>query len=245
MKYRKHFFKKLVCLVTVVMFMCQCATVRKGALLDTQKNIDESKIAGYEYRIDQIKAPTTQDFTAEYKIVKLPMHNMVETRTYKGVKKYNSTIIATVLVLAGVILGGGYGAEHVVDEDREEQYITKCALLGGLGGAVVSYIFTRIANNRAAKDEVDPVKEHKNYTITKPGSTPIPFENQPVEIQWYSGGKIQTFKTFSDNDGIIKINLTGDLKINVNEFSTGKRFSLVIFYINAETGKKVSTSILL
>ncbi len=229
-----------MCLVTVVMFMCQCMSVRKGALIETQKNIDESKIAGYEYHIDRIKTPTPPDFTAEYKFVKLPLLNVEETSIYKRVKKYNRLKTSGLLAAIAIAVGVKAASEAIIhDEENGPFNIYTGVMFGGLVGAIVSLVI------KVKPKEIEPIKEPKNYLIKKSGSTPLPFENQPVEIQWYSRGKIQTFKTFTDNNGIIKINVIDDLKLDVKEYSSGKSFSLVIFYINAETGEKASASILL
>jgi hypothetical protein len=238
MKYRKNVFKKLMCLVTVAMFMCQCMSVRKGALIETQKNIDESKIAGYEYHIDRIKAPTPRDFTAEYKFVKLPLLNVEETGIYKRVKKYNRLKTAGLLAAIAIAVGLKAASEAIIhDEGNGPFNIYTGVMFGGLVGAIVSLVI------KVKPKEIEPVKEPKNYLIKKSGSTPLPFENQPVEIQWYSGGKLGKFKTFTDNDGMIKINLADDLKLDVKEYSSGKSFSLVISYIKAETGEKMTLSV--
>ncbi|HLP47066.1 MAG TPA: hypothetical protein VK469_14030, partial [Candidatus Kapabacteria bacterium] len=75
-----------------------------------------------------------------------------------------------------------------------------------------------------------------SYLKKKPESTPIPVQDFPLEFKWGSPGKSNSFKTQTNEQGIVRINLVDDLKMT--KFPLDHALILYIYYLNPESQLK-------
>ncbi|HLP47453.1 MAG TPA: hypothetical protein VK469_16005 [Candidatus Kapabacteria bacterium] len=231
MNLRKSSYFKPLCLLVAALFTCQCISIEKK-LVSTEEKVIEDESREFIYELEKIKAPSAQDPTIEYRIVKFPANRVESIDTYQKFKKVN--IFNTIL---GGFFIGGFTGWTVTLTSSDDSFLKSfglkgtyiCALLGGL-------IVSAISINKAAKKE--EVKTSRHYLEKKPDATPIPVQNLPLEFILWTHGKRKSneFKTQTDEQGIVRINLVADLKMT--KFPPGRSLTLYINYSNPESQLK-------
>ncbi|HLP58423.1 MAG TPA: hypothetical protein VK186_06320 [Candidatus Deferrimicrobium sp.] len=224
MNLRKSSYFKPLCLLVAALFTCQCISFERK-LISTEEKVIEDESREFIYELEKIKTPSTQDPTAEYRIVKFPANRVESISTYKKIDRS----LPITLGIVGAVFGG------LIAIDLKHPDIYKLlpnfflgTLIGGLiGGSMGSSI----------KGKIREIKEPtRRYLTKKSDSTPIPIQNLPLEFKLGTGVKSNTFKTQTDEQGIVRINLIADLKMTKLPFD--HPLTLFILYFNPESQKK-------
>jgi len=223
MNLRKSIYFKPLCLLVVALFTGQCISIEKK-LVSTEEKVIENGSQAYVYELEKVKTPSTEDPTVEYKIVKFPANRIESISTYKLRKIDRSSAIVTG-VLAGALAGwtltlNSSDDSFLKSRGLESTYII--ALIGGLIGGSI-----KAGKKSDIKGEIKEPTE--SYLKKKSDSTPIPVLNLPLEFSWWSG-KSNTFKTQTDEQGLVRINLVDDLKMT--KVPPDRSLILYIHYFN-------------
>jgi len=219
MNLRKSIYFKPLCLLVTALFTTQCITYERK-LISTEEKVIENGSQAYVYELEKIKTPSAQDPTIEYRIVKFPANRVESISTYKKVDRSLPIALGTV---AGAVFGG------IIVTDLNHPDINKALpnfVLGTLIGALIG------SSIKGRKGEIK--EPTRRYLTKKSDSTPIPVLNLPLEFSWWSG-KSNTFKTQTNEQGILRINLIEDLKMT--KFLPDRPLILFIHYFNQELQK--------
>ncbi|HLP62642.1 MAG TPA: hypothetical protein VK186_27630 [Candidatus Deferrimicrobium sp.] len=229
MNFKKSSYFKTLCLLGAAFFTTQCASIERK-LVSTEEKVIENESRDFVYEYEKIKTPSAQDPTLEYRIVKFPANKIEKIGTYKFIKVDRSPGIITGVIagaVAGILMGNSQIRDTCVDRGKP---ILGFLLGAPLGGFILGQALGP-TNKTALKEEIK--KSTGNYLQKKADSTPIPVENLPLEFKCQSRGKIIAFKTQTNEQGIVRVNLVTDLKIK--KFRPGNNLMLYIYYFNQES----------
>lgn len=231
MNLRNNIYFKPLCLLVAALFVSQCTSVPLN-LVSTEEKVIENGIQAYVYELEKIKTPSPEDPTVEYKIVKFPANRIETINTYKP-KKVNriSPIIGGVLIGAviGSVIGVSSGRHH---EDGEILGFYGGFRLGALIGGISAYA---VSGTKEKKSGL--IKKSAGSSLgKKPDSIPIPAQNLPLEFKWGTRGKSNSFKTQTDEQGFVRINLIDDLKMT--KLPLDRPLTLCIHYLYPESQLK-------
>lgn len=233
MNLRKSRYFKMLCLAVAILFTVQCFSIKKS-LISTEKRVIENEIH-FVYEFEKIKTPSAQSPIVEYKIIKFPADKVETINKYVKVKKPTHLPLALIAGTICGLIGRSSAAKHIQDPcadflDPPLGFIGGFSL-GFLGTAILSY---GINNKKTVLGEFEVPKE--SILIKKPGSIPIMAPNIPLEFKWMIKNKIFIFKTNTDDQGIVKLNLINDLNMINSPSVWPSRWQ--IYYINTETQAK-------
>ena len=223
----------MLCLFVAVLFTVQCVSVNKRLIL-TEKRVIENEIH-FVYELEKIKIPSAQSPIVEYKIIKFPADKVESINKYAKVKKPTHIGLALVVGTICGLIGRSNGASQIEDpcQDFLKPPLGFAAgfSLGFLGGAILSYCI----NNK--KTILGEFEEPKGSTlIKKPDSDPIMAPNIPLEFKWMIKNKSFIYKTNTDDQGIVRLNLINDL--NLTNYPHGWPSRWYIYYLNPESQTK-------
>lgn len=231
MNLKKSSYFKQLCLLVIVLFTAQCISIERK-FVSTEEKVIENASPAYVYELEKIKNPSVQpaqDPIIEYRIVKFPAHRVELINTYQKIRKTNRFFSIFGGCIAGALIGtiiGGYSAR--------DDYEMSGALCGFLIGIPAGGLITGGIISKTKSGIIDEIKETTwRYLQKKTDSTPIPAKNLPLEFKWKISGKINAFKTQTNEQGIVSINLSEDLKIT--KFPLDHPLILYIYYINLES----------
>lgn len=226
MNLRKSTYFKPLCLLVAALFTAQCVSIEKK-LISTEEKVMENEIQEYIYELEKIKAPSTQDPTVEYRIVKIPVNRVQSINVYKKVKKVN--LLGSFLggIVAGAVIGAAIGA---LSGSHDEETLFRNLCYGFLIGAVTGTIGgPAIGEEIGKKHDLGQFKlPVGSYLKKKPDSPPMPIQDFPLEFKWRTTGKSKSFKTQTNEQGIVRINLVEDLKMA--KFPLDHPLKLRIYY---------------
>jgi hypothetical protein len=224
MNLRKSTYFKPLCLLVAALFTGQCMSIKRE-LISTEEKVIENESQGYVYEFERIKTPSNEDPAVEYRIVKFPANRVESISTYKKIDRSWPITLG--------IVGAVFGGLIAIDLKHPDLYkllpnFFLGTLIGGLiGGSVGSSI----------KGKIKEIKEPtRRYLTKKSDSTAIPAQNLPLEFKWGTGGKSNSFKTQTNEQGIVRINLVDDLKMA--KFPLDHPLILYIYYLNPESQLK-------
>ncbi|HLP47294.1 MAG TPA: hypothetical protein VK469_15185 [Candidatus Kapabacteria bacterium] len=221
MNLRKSSYFKPLCLLVAALFTCQCFYMERK-LISTEEKIIENGSQAYLYELEKVKTPSAQDPMIEYRIVKFPANRVELINTYQKIIKTNLFFF----ILGGCIIGG-----FLAKDDYEMSGVFNGLLIGlTLGGT------GKIIWNKKSGIIGEIKKPTRSYLQKKPNSTPIPAQNLPLEFKWRTRGKLSIFKTQTDEQGIVRVNLIEDLKMT--KFPFDQPLTLFILYFNPESQRK-------
>lgn len=233
MNLRKSIYFKPLCLLVAVLFMAQCVSIQRK-LVSTEEKVMENESREFIYEYEKIKTPSTQDPTVEYKIVKFPAKRVETIFIFEQVKKVNRFPTSLLTVVAGAALGTGIGQVLVQDSCVDFGKPIFGFGIGTLVGLFASVAVVEIVEKKGGSKK-EFLKKHAGSRLEKePNSLSIPLQNYPLEFVW-AQGKRNVFKTQTNEQGIVKINLIDDLKMA--KFPLDKPLILYINYLNPETQK--------
>ncbi|HLP47454.1 MAG TPA: hypothetical protein VK469_16010 [Candidatus Kapabacteria bacterium] len=229
MNLRKSSYFKPLCLLVAALFTCQCISFERK-LISTEEKIIENGNQDFLYELEKIKAPSAQDPTIEYRIVKFPTNKVESINTYK-IREVNGIFYILLGVIAGAYYGAkiGYNSSTYPDEEMSDTF------LGFLIGSATGIMLGRLAGKAIGfKTDKGIIKvPTKLYLKKKPDSIPIPVLNLPLEFIWWTHGKRNMLKAQTDDQGIVRINLIEELKMT--KFPLKHHLSLYIHYHNPES----------
>ncbi|MCX6578973.1 MAG: hypothetical protein NT166_02185 [Candidatus Aminicenantes bacterium] len=233
MNLRKSSYFKPLCLLVAALFTGQCISIEKK-LVSTEEKVIENGSQAYIFELEKIKTPSTEDPTVEYKIVKFPAKRIETIFVFEQVKKVNRFFSSLGVVVASAAIGSIIG--QCLIEDACQDFGKPIfgfgigTLIGVLGsGVVVDMIKKKV-------DGKKEVKAHAGSHLEKKlNSPPLSLQNFPLEFKWETSGKSNTFKTQTDEQGIVRINLIADLKMT--KFPFDQPLTLFILYFNPESQK--------
>ncbi|MCX6578975.1 MAG: hypothetical protein NT166_02195 [Candidatus Aminicenantes bacterium] len=182
--------------------------------------------------MEKIKAPSAQDPAVEYRIVKFPANRIQSINVYKKFKKANLWGFFLGGVVVGAFIGAAIGGLSG-GNDEEVQFMNAFygffigAFAGGISGPKIG---KKIEKKHGIGQYKVPVG---SYLKKKPDSTPMPIQDFPLEFKWRIRGKSNSFKTQTNEQGIVKINLIADLKMT--KFPLDHPLILYIYYLNPES----------
>ncbi|HLP58422.1 MAG TPA: hypothetical protein VK186_06315 [Candidatus Deferrimicrobium sp.] len=221
MNLRKSIYFKPLCLLVAALFTCQCISFERK-LISTEEKVIENGSQGYVYELEKIKKTSAQDPMAEYRIVKFPANRVELINTYQKIIKTNLFFF----ILGGCIIGFF---------SAKDDYEMNGAFNGLLIGLTVG-VTGKIIWNKKSGIIGEIKKPTRSYLQKKPNSTPIPAQNLPLEFKWRTLGKLIIFKTQTDEQGIVRVNLIEDLKMT--KFPLDHPLILYIYYLNPESQLK-------
>lgn len=228
MNLRKSRYFKMLCLLVAALFTSQCVSMDRR-LISTEEKVIENESEYYIYELEKIKTPSVQDPTVEYKIIKFPTNKMESLNIYKVRIVDRSSGIALGF-LVGTISGSLIGvklSQHCYTEFGN-------GLLGGFIGAIIGSSAGGSLKNKKNSDLIGDFKVPTgSYMAKKPGSTPIIVRDFPLEFKLGTGSKQIVFKTQTDEQGIVKINLIKDLKMI--KVPPDHPLTVYILYMNPES----------
>jgi len=217
--------------LVAVLFTGQCMSIKRE-VISTEEKVIEDESREFIYELEKIKAPSAQDPTIEYKIVKFPANRIQSINVYKKIKKANLWGCFLGGLVAGAFIGAAIGCLSGGNDD-EVQFMNAFygffigALTGGISGP-------RIGKKIEKKHDPGQFKiPVGSYLKKKPDSTPMPIQDFPLEFKWRIRGKTNSFKTQTDEQGIVRINLIDNLKMA--KFPLDHPLTLSIFYLNPES----------
>lgn len=235
MKWRKNKLFKIAVLVSVIIFSWQCSSISTGSLITSEEKINEQIINGYQLGIEKIKQPSSQapalEYKLEYKLVKFPMNQAQVINTYERVKTKHSKPM-----LWGLLLGGGIGFFYGLALPSDSEGLlgrNGKVIVGTLGLGLYGLIAGRLIKGKAFNafggekviDTDNPIiRKEVFFEANKSFSTPVP--NFPVNITWSSLGKQGTYETTTDENGVISVHASADLKLSDTELKAGVEFTL-------------------
>ncbi|HLP46689.1 MAG TPA: hypothetical protein VK186_00480 [Candidatus Deferrimicrobium sp.] len=231
MNLKKSSYFKPLCLLVAVLFTTQCVSIERK-LVSTEEKVIENTSPAYVYELEKIKKPSVQDPIVEYRIVKFPA-DRVEINTYQKIRKINRTTFIFG-ILGGALIGGFLSSNSKSRYVMAEPFdtATHCligAFIGGAGGLIGSMSGRKVGEKEGVIGEIKvPIKNLK-----KADSTCMPSSYLPLEFKWGIRGKSHAFKTKTDEQGIVRINLLDDLKIT--KFPLDHPLVLYIYYLNPES----------
>ncbi|MCX6580964.1 MAG: hypothetical protein NT166_12370 [Candidatus Aminicenantes bacterium] len=230
MNLRKSFYFKPLCLLVAALFAGQCMSIKRE-LISTEEKVIESESQGYVYELVKVKTPSVQDPTVEYRIVKFPANRVQSINVYKKVRKADPLGCVLGGLVVGAVIGAAIGALTAGKNDDRKQFENGFygffigAITGGISGPKIG---EKIGIKRAIRGEI---KEPAGYYLKKkPDSIPIPAQNLPLELKWGTRGKSYSFKTQTDEQGFVRINLIDNLKMT--KFLPDRPLILFIHYFN-------------
>ncbi|HLP49158.1 MAG TPA: hypothetical protein VK469_24670 [Candidatus Kapabacteria bacterium] len=231
MNLRKSIYFKPLCLLVAALFTGQCVSIEKK-LVSTEEKVIEDESQGYVYELEKIKTPSAQDPIVEYRIVKFPANRVETINIYKQDRKgntFSSMLLGCAISAAlGIFIGTSLGNTHGDGDINGSYYrVLIASLTGGIGGLIAGFTI---------KKKSSLIKEPTGFYLgKKPGSSPIPVQDFPLEFKGVAGGKSIVFKTQTNEQGIARINLIDDLKIT--KFPPDQPFTLYIHYLNPQSQK--------
>ncbi|HLP47296.1 MAG TPA: hypothetical protein VK469_15195, partial [Candidatus Kapabacteria bacterium] len=201
MNLRKSIYFKPLCLLVAALFTAQCMSIKRE-LISTEEKVIENESQEFIYELEKIKAPSAQDPTIEYKIVKFPANRIQPINVYKKFKKAN----LWECILAGLAAGAAIGAAvgYLSGGSQVEGRV-----MNGFYGFFIGALTGGISVPKIGKkieEEYDPGQlklPAGSYLKKKPESTPIPVQDFPLEFKWGSPGKSNSFKTQTNEQGIV------------------------------------------
>ncbi|HLP61538.1 MAG TPA: hypothetical protein VK186_22045, partial [Candidatus Deferrimicrobium sp.] len=224
MNLRKSSYFKPLCLLVAALFTSQCVSIERK-LISTEEKVIENRNQVYVYELEKIKTPSPQDPNAEYKIVKFPLNEVESINTYK-LSKVNVNNSIFLGMVAGTCIGYSIGGNLTQYEHAKFGNAIIGLLLGGVLGSIVLGKITGVKSDLKKVIKVST----KSYLVKNPDSSPIPVQNFPLEFKWRIRGKINVYKTQTDEQGIARINLVDDLKMP--KFPPDGHSTLYIHYRN-------------
>ncbi|HLP49156.1 MAG TPA: hypothetical protein VK469_24660 [Candidatus Kapabacteria bacterium] len=230
MNLRKRLYFKPLCLLVAALFTGQCISFERK-LISTEEKIIENGNQDFIYELEKIKTPSIQSPTVEYRILKFPTIKVESVNTYELIK-----IDRALPIIGGVIAGAAVGIlignSQIQDPCQEFGKPVIGFLLGAsMGGLIINMAHLGIKQKSVIKNEI--IKEPTgSYLTKKHDSTPIPARNLPLEFKWWAR-KLNVFKTQTDDQGIVRINLIDDLKIT--KLPPEHHLYLCIHYLNPKT----------
>ncbi|HLP58291.1 MAG TPA: hypothetical protein VK186_05650, partial [Candidatus Deferrimicrobium sp.] len=185
----------------------------------------------YVYELEKIKKTSAQDPMAEYRIVKFPANRVESIKTYQKIRKTNTILSVLGGCVAGALIFSIIGFSSQDDFDRS----------GGISGFWIglplgALIIGQIISGKKSSITGEIQKLTWSDLQKKPNSTPIPAQNLPLEFKWRTRGKLSIFKTQTDEQGIVRVNLIEDLKMT--KFPLDHPLILYIYYLNPESQRK-------
>jgi len=223
MNLRKSSYFKPLCLLVAVLFTGQCVTYERK-LVSTEEKVIENGIEAYVYKLEKLKNPSAQDPIVEYKIVKFPANRIESFNIYK-LKKVNRTSSTLIGFLAGAIIGTTIGTRSMKGEYLYLNRAINGFLIGTVTGATIGY---QLGKKPVIQEEI---KAPAGICLEKiSGSSPIPVQNLPLEFKWGTHGKSNSFKSQTDGQGLVRINLVDDLKMT--KVPPDRPLILYIHYLN-------------
>lgn len=237
MNYLKKPISVCLLLIISIIFTNQCTSVGQGSLIRTEKRVIESANTTYEYRFEVVSVSNLPHIEAIIKAVKIPRRYIEKTDIYRKVKKYDRWKTAGLGLLAPALVTAKIASDINKDRGFPDDPTLGISIFCGtiLFGVVMPLV------SKSYEKPIGEIAETQNVFETISDATPLPFPNQPVEINWYTGEEIKTFKTFTNNEGIIKLN--PHIDFNISNSPKFKMLSLAFYYINSETGVKESRSV--
>jgi hypothetical protein len=234
MSLRKCIYFKPLCLLVAALFTTQCITYERK-LVSTEEKAIENGIPAYVYELEKIKIPSSQDPMLEYRIVKFPANRVESINTYHKIKKPSPWASFKGGAVVGAIVGNRIGQSQIKDYCQDFGKPIVGSLIGALLGGTVFSLFGRVLKKESRRKQ--EIKEPSRSIFTKKtGSIPIPVQYFPLELKWGTRGKSNSFKTQTDEQGLVRINLIDDLKIA--KFPSDNPLILYIYFLNQESQLK-------
>jgi len=225
MKWRKNKLFKTAVLFLVIIFSWQCSSITTGGLVSSEEKIDQQIIRGYQYGIEKIKEPSSQDPTLEYKVVKFPVNRGQVINTYEKVKiKHSKPMLWCFLLGAGIGFSVSIGKDYEPEGFSKAFKVTLQTLGFGLYGLIIGRFlkgkaFYAFGGETVTVPDERIIHKHVFFEPNKIYSTPVP--NFPVKVTWRSEGKQGAFEIATDDQGIIRIHVTDDLKMSAAALKGG------------------------
>ena len=236
-----NYFKKPISvsliLIISIFFTNQCTSVGQGSIIRTEKRVIENANTTYEYRFEVVSVSNLPNSEAIIKAVKIPRRYIEKTNIYQKVKKYDRWKTAGLGLLAPALVTAKIISD--INKDRGFPGNPTPGITLFCGTILFGVIMPLISKNH--EKPIGEIAETQNVFEAISDATPLPLPNQPVEIIWYTGEEIKTFKTFTNNEGFIKLN--PHIDFNISNSPKFKTLSLAFYYINSETGVKESRSV--
>ncbi|HLP48655.1 MAG TPA: hypothetical protein VK469_22125 [Candidatus Kapabacteria bacterium] len=234
MNLRKSSYFKPLCLLVAALFTCQCISIEKK-LVSTEEKVIEDESREFIYELEKIKAPSAQDPTIEYKIVKFPAKRVETIFVFEQGKKVNRFFSSLGIIVASAAIGSIIGQCLIEDACQDFGKPIFGFVIGTLTGALGSGVVVDMIKKKV--DGKKEVKAHAGSHLEKKlNSPPLSLQNFPLEFKWETSGKSNTFKTQTDEQGIVRINLVTDLKIT--KIPPDRPLTLYILYFNPESQRK-------
>ncbi|HLP58293.1 MAG TPA: hypothetical protein VK186_05660 [Candidatus Deferrimicrobium sp.] len=232
MNLRKSTYFKPLCLLVAALFTAQCVSTERK-LISTEEKVIENGIQAYVYELEKVKTPSAQDPTIEYKIVKFPANRAESISTYK-LRKVNGILCILLGCAAGAYYGSEIGYNSSIHSCDQMGPVFLGILIGSVTGTIVGALAGKTIGIKTDKGIIKVPT--KTYLKKKTDAMPIPVPNIPLEFKWGTGVKSNSFKTQTDEQGMVRINLLDDLKMA--KFPLDHHLILYIYYLNPESQKK-------